>query len=104
MRCLNYIYNWKHVGIDALYSYRVGPLPSSDVSGIVDDKSKPSDYFGRDTIANAAAKVAPAVVNISTHQGICLDIFQTWTFELCPLSWLLNFTTQISMVLLAGRV
>ncbi|BAT88092.1 hypothetical protein LR48_Vigan09g150400 [Vigna angularis] len=55
-------------GIDALYSYRVGPIPSSDVSGTVDDKSKPSDYFGRDTIANAAAKVAPAVVNISTHQ------------------------------------
>ncbi|QCD77761.1 putative protease Do-like 14 [Vigna unguiculata] len=55
-------------GIDALYSYRDSPVPSSDVSGSVDDKSKPNDYIGRDTISNAAAKVAPAVVNISIHQ------------------------------------
>ncbi|XP_068495559.1 putative protease Do-like 14 isoform X2 [Phaseolus vulgaris] len=59
-------------GIVALYSYRVSPVPSSDVtkeaSGAVDDKSKPSDCFGKDTIANAAAKVGPAVVNIAIHQ------------------------------------
>jgi len=78
--CLYYIYSCKRVGIEALYSYRVSPVPSSDVSkessGAVDDKSKPSDCFGRDTIANAAAKVGPAVVNIAIQQGICFGIFQ----------------------------
>ncbi|CAK8544642.1 unnamed protein product [Lathyrus sativus] len=61
-------------GIFALSSYRVGPVPSSDVSketsGVVHEGSKPSpcDCFGKDTIANAAAKVGPAVVNISVPQ------------------------------------
>lgn len=60
-------------GILALSSYRVSPVPSSDMSketsGGVNDESKPSkDTFGRDTIANAAAKVGPAVVNISIPQ------------------------------------
>ncbi|XP_027349061.1 putative protease Do-like 14 [Abrus precatorius] len=59
-------------GINALYSYRVSPVPSSDISkeasGAVRDGSKPSECFGRDTIANAAAKVGPAVVNIAFPQ------------------------------------
>ncbi|XP_012569478.1 putative protease Do-like 14 isoform X2 [Cicer arietinum] len=59
-------------GILSLSSYRVGPGSSSDISkeasGAVHDGSKPCGCFGRDTIANAAAKVGPAVVNISIPQ------------------------------------
>ncbi|KAK7337767.1 hypothetical protein VNO77_18354 [Canavalia gladiata] len=59
-------------GILALYSYRIGPIPSSDISkessGNVHDGSKSCDCFGKDTIANAAAKVGPAVVNIAVPQ------------------------------------
>ncbi|GAU11504.1 hypothetical protein TSUD_344940 [Trifolium subterraneum] len=56
------------------YSVRISPVPSSDndiskeTSGEVHDGSKPCGCFGRDTIANAAAKVGPAVVNISIPQ------------------------------------
>ncbi|KAK4273444.1 hypothetical protein QN277_021846 [Acacia crassicarpa] len=61
-------------GIIPLYSYKVSPAPSSDVpkeaSGVVDDGAKPCDCLGRDTIANAAAKVGPAVVNLSISQGV----------------------------------
>ncbi|XP_061342060.1 putative protease Do-like 14 isoform X2 [Gastrolobium bilobum] len=61
-------------GILGLSSYRVGPVPSSDISketsGVVGDGSKSSDYFGRHTIANAAAKVGPAVVNIAVSQDL----------------------------------
>jgi HtrA serine peptidase 2 len=61
------------VGIIPLSSYRVSPVPSSDISketsGEVHDGSKPCGCFGRDTIANAAAKVGPSVVNISIPQG-----------------------------------
>ncbi|KAI9098976.1 hypothetical protein K1719_024743 [Acacia pycnantha] len=61
-------------GIIPLYSYKVSPVPSSDVpkeaSGVVDDGAKPCDCLGRDTIANAAAKVGPAVVNLSISQGV----------------------------------
>jgi HtrA serine peptidase 2 len=50
---------------------------SKETSGGVNDESKPSkDTFGRDTIANAAAKVGPAVVNISIPQG-----FSTFSSE-----------------------
>ncbi|KAJ1417124.1 Peptidase S1C [Sesbania bispinosa] len=56
-------------GILALSSYRVGGVPSSDISkeasGAVGDSC---GCFGRDTIANAAAKVGPAVVNITVPQ------------------------------------
>ncbi|XP_061342062.1 putative protease Do-like 14 isoform X2 [Gastrolobium bilobum] len=59
-------------GILGFSSYRVGPVPSPDISketsGAVGSKS--SDYFGRHTIANAAAKVGPAVVNITVSQGL----------------------------------
>ncbi|XP_054802381.1 putative protease Do-like 14 [Prosopis cineraria] len=61
-------------GIIPLHSYKVGPAPSSDIpkeaSGIVDGGAKPCDCLGRDTIANAAAKVGPAVVNLSVSQGV----------------------------------
>ncbi|XP_057439365.1 putative protease Do-like 14 isoform X2 [Lotus japonicus] len=63
-------------GILPLSSYRVSPVPSSDISSkdtsgdvVSDEGSKPSGCFGRDTIANAAAKVGPAVVNIAVPQG-----------------------------------
>ncbi|TKY61512.1 putative protease Do 14 [Spatholobus suberectus] len=59
-------------GMLALSSYNVSPVPLSDVSkeasGAVGDKSKARDCFGKDTIANAAAKVGPAVVNIAIPQ------------------------------------
>ncbi|KAJ7977950.1 Protease Do-like 14 [Quillaja saponaria] len=57
-----------------LYSSRVSPSPSSDIqneaSGVVDGGSKPcSGCLGRDTIANAAARAGPAVVNLSVPQA-----------------------------------
>ena len=41
----------------------------------VNDGSKSCACLGRDTIANAAAKVGPAVVNLAVPQGIHLGIF-----------------------------
>ncbi|KAK7258893.1 hypothetical protein RIF29_24482 [Crotalaria pallida] len=59
-------------GLFPLNSYRASPVPSSDVTkeadGAVHNGSKPGGCFGRDTIANAAAKVGPAVVNIAVPQ------------------------------------
>ncbi|XP_027352808.1 putative protease Do-like 14 isoform X2 [Abrus precatorius] len=53
----------------APYSYRVSSIHLSHItkeaSGDVCDGSRPCNCFGRDTIANAVAKVAPAVVYIS---------------------------------------
>ncbi|XP_020210957.1 putative protease Do-like 14 [Cajanus cajan] len=62
-------------GMLALYSYKVSAAPSSsdiykEASGAVSDGSKPHDCFGKDTIANAAAKVGPAVVNIAVPEDL----------------------------------
>ncbi|KAL2345676.1 hypothetical protein Fmac_006961 [Flemingia macrophylla] len=64
-------------GLLPLYSNSVRPVPSSsdiskESSGTVSDESKPHDCFGKDTIANAAAKVGPAVVNIAIPQGLTI--------------------------------
>lgn len=61
-------------GILPLFSSRVGSVPSSDIkkdtSGVVGGDPKPCcNCLGRDTIANAAARVGPAVVNLSVPQG-----------------------------------
>uniref|UniRef100_A0A2N9FBJ5 PDZ domain-containing protein n=1 Tax=Fagus sylvatica TaxID=28930 RepID=A0A2N9FBJ5_FAGSY len=61
-------------GILPLFSSRVGSVPSSDIkkdtSGAVGGDPKPCcNCLGRDTIANAAAGVGPAVVNLSVPQG-----------------------------------
>lgn len=61
-------------GMLPLFSSRVGSVPSSDInkeaSGVVGDNPKPCcGCLGRDTIANAAASVGPAVVNLSIPQG-----------------------------------
>ena len=66
---------FEFVGILPLFSSKVSPVPSSDInemsSSFVGDSPKPScGCLGRDTIANAAAKVGPAVVNLSAPQGI----------------------------------
>ncbi|CAL1407413.1 unnamed protein product [Linum trigynum] len=58
-----------------LFSSRIGPVPSAGAdnggSGDVGDKHKPNcGCLGRDTIANAAARVAPAVVNLSVPHGL----------------------------------
>ena len=63
------------VGMLPLFSSRVGSAPSSDIkkdnSGVVGGDPKPCcNCLGRDTIANAAARVGPAVVNLSVPQGI----------------------------------
>ncbi|XP_010455105.1 PREDICTED: putative protease Do-like 14 [Camelina sativa] len=54
------------------FSSRVSPkseTPANDEKG-ASDSSKPSNgYLGRDTIANAAATIGPAVVNLSVPQG-----------------------------------
>ncbi|KAI4349959.1 hypothetical protein L6164_010497 [Bauhinia variegata] len=62
-------------GMFPLYSRSVSPVSTSDKKneavGIVDEGSKPCGCgcLGKDSIANAAAKVAPSVVNISAAQG-----------------------------------
>ncbi|XP_061342063.1 putative protease Do-like 14, partial [Gastrolobium bilobum] len=43
---------------------------SEETSGAVGDRSSSSDYFGRHTIANAAAKVGPSVVTIVVSQDL----------------------------------
>lgn len=59
----------------SLFSSRVNPATSSGVkeetAGVAGDGQKPCPKcLGRDTIANAAANVGPAVVNISVSHGI----------------------------------
>lgn len=85
-----HIYCLKFVGIFPLYSYRVSPVPSSDVqkgaSGVVDDGSKSSGCLGRNTIADAAAKVGPAVVNLSISQGIRFGNWDLFTFNIFNLA------------------
>ncbi|XWS57512.1 hypothetical protein CRYUN_Cryun09bG0180600 [Craigia yunnanensis] len=60
-------------GYFPLFLSRVGPAPAGDITKeapvAVGDGAKPScGCLGRDSIANAAAKVAPAVVNLSVPQ------------------------------------
>lgn len=78
---------FKFVGILPLFSPRVSPVPSTDrekeCPGVVaaGDSSKPScGCLGRDTIANAAARVGPAVVNLSVPQGLVWEFFQIICF------------------------
>lgn len=95
LRCLCYAFRTEFVGILSLSSYRVGPGSSSDISkeasGAVHDGSKPCGCFGRDTIANAAAKVGPAVVNISIPQGFYILILMNClifvSFEIMVIDW-----------------
>ncbi|XP_030970632.1 putative protease Do-like 14 [Quercus lobata] len=62
-------------GMLPLFSSRVGSAPSSDIKkdnslGAVGGDPKPCcNCLGRDTIANAAARVGPAVVNLSVLRG-----------------------------------
>ena len=63
------------VGALPLFSSRVGSVPSSDIkndnSEAVGGDPKPCcNCLGRDTIANAAARVGPAVVNLWVAHGI----------------------------------
>ncbi|KAL9248116.1 hypothetical protein vseg_021475 [Gypsophila vaccaria] len=65
------------VGNDSLplHSARTAPSPSADSPNTdnhtsADSTAHSSRYLTRDTIANAAAKVSPAVVNLSVPQGI----------------------------------
>lgn len=71
-------FNLEIVGLLPLFS-RIGSVPSSDsdikeeASEAVRDDPKPCcNCLGRDTIANAAARISPAVVNLSVPQGIIL--------------------------------
>ncbi|KAK9691914.1 hypothetical protein RND81_09G228400 [Saponaria officinalis] len=59
----------------SLHSSRVAPSPSPDSPNTgnhvsADSTADSSRYLTRDTIADAAAKVSPAVVNLSVPQGI----------------------------------
>ncbi|KAJ0079994.1 hypothetical protein Patl1_22569 [Pistacia atlantica] len=79
---------WK-LGKSAIFSSRVSPAPSGDINSTVspapsgdikkqdpgpvevkDEAELHRRCLGRDTIANAAAKVGPAVVNLAVPQGI----------------------------------
>ena len=74
------------VGMLPLFSSRVGSAPSSDIKkdnslGAVGGDPKPCcNCLGRDTIANAAARVGPAVVNLSVPQGIYFGLL--YMFEI----------------------
>lgn len=58
-----------------LFSSRAVPVPSSDVEGASEDSPKHcGECLGRNTFANAAASVTPAVVNISVAKGIHIEI------------------------------
>ncbi|KAF5454072.1 hypothetical protein F2P56_023764 [Juglans regia] len=64
------------LGLLPLFSSRIGSVPSSDsdikkeASEALRDDPKPCcNCLGRDTIANAAARIGPAVVNLSVPQG-----------------------------------
>lgn len=63
------------VGNFPLFSSRISPVPPAaelhkEASGEDGDNSKCCcRCLGRDTIANAAASVGPAVVNLSVPQG-----------------------------------
>ena len=69
-----------------LFSSRVGSAPSSDIKkdnslGAVGGNPKPCcNCLGRDTIANAVARVGPAVVNLSVPQGIYFGLL--YMFEI----------------------
>lgn len=70
-----------------MFSSRVSPVPSADTakasSGVVGDTSKPCcGCLGRDSIANAAARVGPAVVNLSVPQGISIGILLNYVVEM----------------------
>ncbi|KAA8545150.1 hypothetical protein F0562_019961 [Nyssa sinensis] len=57
-----------------LFFYRIGSDPSADIkkeapAGVGDGPKPCCGCLGRDTIANAAARVGPAVVNLSVPQG-----------------------------------
>ena len=69
-----------------LFSVSAGLSPSPEEkgfsSGVSEDSPKCcSGCLGRDSIANAATKVGPAVVNLSIHQGIVFEISSP--FRLC---------------------
>ncbi|XP_024026776.1 putative protease Do-like 14 [Morus notabilis] len=61
-------------GLLPLFSVSAGSIPSSDeneASAISESTPKRCPgCLGRDSIANAGARVGPAVVNISIHQGM----------------------------------
>ncbi|XP_024026917.1 putative protease Do-like 14 [Morus notabilis] len=63
-----------NVGLLPLFSVSAGSIPSSDeneASAISESTPKRCPgCLGRDSIANAGARVGPAVVNISIHQGM----------------------------------
>ncbi|XP_055961105.1 putative protease Do-like 14 isoform X1 [Mercurialis annua] len=71
-------------GNQPIYLSRVSPVPAADISketsGFVGDAPKPCcGCLGRDTIANAAAKVGPAVVNLYVPQGMYLvSVFSSY--------------------------
>lgn len=64
-----------NAGLSPLYLSKPDVLPDPDTSegaaSDVGDSPKHScNCLGRDTIANAAAKTGPAVVNLSVPQGL----------------------------------
>lgn len=80
----NHVNDENHTGYDPSVSFKAASIPSDD-----SEKELPADVerspkacrncLGRDTIANAAAKVGPAVVNLSVPQG---TQFSNWNCHL----------------------
>lgn len=65
------LFSSRAIPVPASESDVKGTSPESNVKGASEDKPKPCcGCLGRDTIANAAAHVGPAVVNISVPHGI----------------------------------
>lgn len=62
------------VGVSPLFFTRSDDIPKPDIGSaaakdVGNSPNLPCNCLGRDTIANAAAKIGPAVVNLSVPQG-----------------------------------
>lgn len=72
---LSFVILFEYAGNLGFFSSRVSPAPPGDMKkeAPVNDKDGTKSCcgcLGKDTIANAAARVGPAVVNLSVPQGI----------------------------------
>lgn len=78
--CFKSQFKYANAGNLPLFSSRVSPTPPVDVLVAAGDNTKSHDrYLGRDSFANAAARVGPAVVHISVAQGK-LVCFSGWVW------------------------
>lgn len=91
----------KIVGILPAFSFRAIPAPPDDIKKEVpaDTSESPKQCpqcLGRDTIATAAARVGPAVVNLSIPQGMLHPVIFCYLSRRSP-SWCVLYYFCISL-------